>query len=94
MEEKDTAVSLAELWKEVGSLKHRMDDVERIVDAVHNLALEMAKQTEEIKHMNETITRLDGKIASLEAKPAGRWEEAVRAIISATVGAIMAIVLK
>ena len=48
MPDTDTAVALAEIRKEIGSLKHRMDDVERIVDAVHNLAVEMARQTEEI----------------------------------------------
>ena len=60
MEELDVAVAVAELKKEVGSLKHRMDGVEKIVDAVHSLALEMTKQTEEIKHMNQSI-QIEGK---------------------------------
>ena len=59
MTQTEIEVTLAEHYKEIGSLKHRVDDVERIVDAVHSLAMEMARQTEEIKHMNESIRRLN-----------------------------------
>lgn len=83
MDEKDIAI--AEMKKEIGSLKHRMNDVERIVDAVHTLALEMARQTEEIKHMNESIARLNREVAELKAKPAHRWEILISAVIGAVV---------
>ena len=41
MDEQETAVALAEVKKEIGSLKHRMDNVERVVNVVHQLAQEM-----------------------------------------------------
>ena len=38
MSDEEIAVALAEYGKEIGSLKHRMDDVEKIVECVHQLA--------------------------------------------------------
>jgi len=66
MPDTDTAVAIAEFRKEIGSLKHRMDGVERIVDAVHSLAIEMAKQTEEIRHMSGTVEQLNQDVAELK----------------------------
>ncbi len=92
MDERDVAI--AELGKDVRSLEHRMDDVENIVHAVHQLALEMARQTEEIRHMNETIRRLNDEMAELKQKPANRWEQLVGAFIGAVSGAVAALFLK
>ena len=94
MEELDVAVAVAELKKEVGSLKHRMDRMEKIVDAVHSLALEMTKQTEEIKHMNQSIQQLNADVAGLKEKPANRWENVVTTFIGAVAGAAAALFLK
>ena len=35
MEEQETAVTIAEIKKEIGSLKHRMDSAEEVVNVVH-----------------------------------------------------------
>lgn len=94
MNQTEMEVALAEHWKEIGSLKHRVSDVERIVDAVHNLAMEMARQTEEIKHMNESIRRLNQDVAELKEKPAARWENLIGALIGAVAGAAAALLFK
>ena len=94
MTPEETAVAIAKLEKEIGSLKHRMNDVEQIVEAVHGLALEMARQTEEIKHMNETIRKLNQDVAELKAKPASRWERVIETFIGAIAGAAAALFLK
>lgn len=94
MTQTEIEVTLAEHYKEIGSLKHRVDDVERIVDAVHSLAMEMARQTEEIKHMNESIRRLNQDVAELKEKPAARWENLIRALIGAVAGAAAALLFK
>ena len=89
MPDTDTAVALAEIRKEIGSLKHRMDDVERIVDAVHSLAIEMAKQTEEIRHMSGSVEQLNQDVAELKEKPADRWDKLIDTLIGAIAGADM-----
>ena len=90
----DTAVAIAEIRKEIGSLKHRMDDVERIVDAVHSLAIEMAKQTEEIRHMSGSVEQLNQDVAELKEKPADRWDKLIDTLIGAIAGAAAALIFK
>ena len=45
MTEKDIEVKIAEQGKEIGSLKHRMNEVEDVVNVVHQLAQEMVGLT-------------------------------------------------
>lgn len=92
MDEKETAVAIAELKKEIGSLRHRMDDVERIVDVVHQLAQEMVGLTKEVEFMNKTLVQLTAKVSTLEAAPARRWEAIVGAILGAAAGAVAAMI--
>ena len=40
--------------------------------------------------MNQTLVQLTAKVATLEAKPAKRWEGAVTTLIGAIIGAIVA----
>ena len=94
MPDTDTTVAIAEIRKEIGSLKHRMDDVERIVDAVHSLAIEMAKQTEEIRHMSGSVEQLNQDVAELKEKPADRWDKLIDTLIGAIAGAAAALIFK
>lgn len=94
MPDTDTAVAIAEFRKEIGSLKHRMDDVERIVDAVHSLAIEMAKQTEEIRHMSGSVEQLNQDVAELKEKPADRWDKLIDTLIGVIAGAAAALIFK
>lgn len=94
MPDTDTAVALAEIRKEIGSLKHRMDDVERIVDAVHSLAIEMARQTEEISHMSGSVEQLNKDVKELKEKPADRWDKLVDTLIGAIAGAAAALIFR
>ena len=94
MPDTDTAVAIAEIRKEIGSLKHRMDDVERIVDAVHSLAIEMAKQTEEIRHMSGSVEQLNQDVAELKEKPADRCDKLIDTLIVAIAGAAANLIFK
>lgn len=93
MTDEEIAVALAEQGKEIGSLKHRMDNVEKIVDVVHQLAQEMVGLSKEIKHMNKNLEQLNGEVAELKAKPANRWEQIVSTLIGAGLGALIASIL-
>ena len=55
MNQTEIEVALAEHGKEIGSLKHRVDDMEKIADSVHSLAEQMAAQTAEIHHLSENV---------------------------------------
>ena len=47
MTQSEVETALERYRNEIGSLKHRMDEVERIVDAVHSLAQQVVAQTVE-----------------------------------------------
>lgn len=94
MEEQEILVSIAELKKENVSLRRRMDNAEQVVNVVHQLAQEMVGLTKEVGFMNKTLVQLTAKVASLEEKPAKRWDALVSALLGAAAGAIGAMIFK
>lgn len=94
MTDEEIAVAIAEHGKEIGSLKYRMNDVEKIVNVVHQLAQEMVGLTKEIKYMNTSLASLTAKVSQLEGKPAARWETLITGLIGALAGAIATYLLK
>lgn len=93
MTEKDIEVKIAEQGKEIGSLKHRMNEVEDVVNVVHQLAQEMVGLTKEVGFMNQTLVQLTAKVTHLEQTPARRWDGVVTALIGAVIGGIVAMYL-
>ncbi len=94
MEEQEILVSIAELKKENVSLRRRMDNAEQVVNVVHQLAQEMVGLTKEVGFMNKTLVQLTAKVASLEEKPAKRWDTLIHALLGAAAGAIGAMIFK
>lgn len=94
MEEQEILVSIAELKKENVSLRRRMDNAEQVVNVVHQLAQEMVGLTKEVGFMNKTLVQLTAKVASLEEKPAKRWDTLVSALLGAAAGTIGAMIFK
>lgn len=94
MEEQEILVSIAELKKENVSLRRRMDNAEQVVNVVHQLAQEMVGLTKEVGFMNKTLVQLTAKVASLEEKPAKRWDTLVSALLGAAAGVIGAMIFK
>ncbi|PWM77311.1 MAG: hypothetical protein DBY32_08570 [Phascolarctobacterium sp.] len=90
MTEKDIEVRIAEQGKEIGSLKHRMNEVEDVVNVVHQLAQEMVGLTKEVGFMNQTLVQLTAKVTHLEETPARRWDGVVTTLIGAVIGAVVA----
>ena len=58
-----------------------MDNVERVVNVIHQLAQEMVGLTKEVGFMNQNLAQLTAKVAELEGKPAKRWESVVLALV-------------
>lgn len=94
MEEQEILVSIAELKKENVSLRRRMDNAEQVVNVVHQLAQEMVGLTKEVGFMNKTLVQLTAKVASLEEKPAKRWDTLISALLGVAAGAVGAMIFK
>ena len=91
MTQSEVEIALERYRNEIGSLKHRMDEVEQIVDAVHSLAQQMVAQTSEIRHLSENVGEVKKDVAELKAKPGAHWESLITGLIGAAAGAIGAI---
>lgn len=94
MSDEDIRIALAEQKKEIGSLKHRMDEVEEIVRVVHQLAQEMVGLTKEVGFMNQNLTQLTLKVSDLEKTPARHWNSLITGLIGAAAGAFVTFILK
>ena len=94
MSDEDIRIALAEQKKEIGSLKHRMDEVEDIVRVVHQLAQEMVGLTKEVGFMNKNFTQLTLKVSDLEKAPVKRWDSLITGLIGAAAGAFVTFILK
>jgi len=100
MTNEEVAVALAEHKKEIGSLKHRMDDVEDIIRAVNTLAISVkelavnvANSNERMDNHEQSLKSQGERIGELEKKPAKRWEGIVDKIILSVVAALVGFAL-
>ncbi len=90
MTDEQIAVALEGHNKEIGSLKHRVDDIEEIVKAVNELAISVGKLAENVSSTNSRMSRFEEslknqgeRIGEMEKKPAKRWDLVVTTIITA-----------
>ena len=96
MEEQEIAVKLAEHGKEIGSLKHRMYDVEEQTKMIYELTLsvkELAMNMQSMIKEQERFTKSQAKaferIEALEKRPAKRWDTVATVFITAAVTTIV-----
>ncbi len=80
---------------------HRLEKLEQEQEVIHSLAAslqvmaaEQKHQTEAINTVRESVTRLDGKLDALEARPGRRWESLADKALWAVAGACIAAVLR
>lgn len=90
MSNEEVAVTLAEHGKEIGSLKHRMDDMETLAESIKELAISVNGLSVNVSlscdrmERYEDSLRLQGeRIGELEKKPAKRWDLVITTIITA-----------
>lgn len=100
MTDVEIAVSIAEHEKEIGSLKHRVADLEEIVDAINELAVSVRELAITVTNNNERMEgyerrfeRQGERIGELEKKPAKRWDSLTNVVITALVSGVIGFVL-
>lgn len=92
----EVAVTLEGIKKEIGSLKHRMDDVEELIHSVNELAISVRELAINTANNNsrmdshERSLRSQGeRIGELEKKPAKRWDGLVNVIVTAIASGVV-----
>ena len=90
MTNEEVAVRLDGHEHEIGSLKHRMDDVEKDRKALNELTASVRELAVDQGNMNEDIREIKTDVKGLTAIPGKRWESLVDKLLFAVAGAVLA----
>ena len=94
METEVIGAALARQEEQIKGLARRMDNLEKLTESVNKLAISVERLTAQQAANDTEIETLTGKVNELEAKPAKRWDTVIAAVISALVGAGIALLIK
>ena len=94
MDIQEIGAALARQEEQIKGLARRMDNLEKLTESVNKLAISVERLTSQQAVTEGQITTLTGDVNVLKEKPAKRWDTVVAAIISALVGAGIALLIK
>ena len=90
MTNEEIAVRLDGHEHEIGSLKHRMDDVEKDQKALNELTASVRELAVDQGNMKEDIREIKTDVKGLTAAPGKRWNSLVDKLLAAVAGAVIA----
>ena len=90
MPNEEIAVRLDGHEHEIGSLKHRMDDVEKDQKALNELTASVRELAVDQGNMKEDIREIKTDVQGLTSIPGKRWESLVDKLLAAAAGAVIA----
>ena len=94
VEAQEIVTMLARQEEQIKELCRRMDSLEKLTDSVNKLAISVERLTGQQATTDRQIEALADDVNDIKTKPAKRWETVVAAIISALVGAGIALLIK
>ena len=81
----------------IGSLEHRMDKAENLIEEIRNLSGSVQLLAQESKNTGEKVDNLTEKVELLEGAPGKKWSTvqtvAITAITSGIVGAVVTAII-
>ena len=94
METEALALSVAKQQEQIKTLFDRMNNLEKLTDSVNKLAISLEKLTGKQSATEKQVENLVSDVKGIKETPAKRWELVVGAVISALVGAGIALLIK
>lgn len=94
MNMEEFGAALARQEEQIKGLARRMDNLEKLTESVNKLAISVERLTAQQQTTDTEITKLTGDVNELKEKPAKRWDTVIAAVISALVGAGIALLIK
>lgn len=88
MTDEEIAVKLAEHGKEIGSLKHRADDLEEQNKTIQELAISVKELAINMRSMMQEQKDQGSRLDTLEREPAERWNSAKRTAFTTVVSVV------
>lgn len=79
--------------EEIGSLKHRVSEIEEKNDCIHELTLSVKELAVNMQNMLKEQEKQNSRLNALEEKPAERWNTLTTVIITALASGIITYIL-
>ena len=93
MTNEEITVELTKHTEEIGSLKHRVCELEDLTDTIHKLALSVNELAVNMKNMIREQEQQGQRIATLEQKPAKRYDTITTVVMTALISGIITYIL-
>ena len=100
MTNEEIIIAITKHKEEIGSLKHRLSDIEELCKSVNDLAISVTELAMNVSNYN---ARLDGferslrcqgeRIGEIEKQPAKKWEAVVSAVLTTVIGALVGFIV-
>ena len=94
MDETKMVEILTRQTEQIKTLFNRMDNLEKLTDSVQKMAISLERLTAQQTATEQRVETLSDDVEEIKGKPAKRWDTVVAAIISALVGAGIALLIK
>ena len=94
MNETELIQAVARQQEQIKTLFERMGNLEKLTDSVNKLAISLEQLTGKESATEKQVEGLAEDMKELKDKPAKRWDTVIAAVISALVGAGIALLIK
>lgn len=94
MDMETIGAAIARQEQQIKDLGRRLDVLERLADSVNSLAISVERVANKQDSMDSKISTLSSDVDEIKDRPAKNWQTAVAAVISALVGAGIALLIK
>ena len=90
----ETGAAIARMEEQIKGLARRMDNLEKLTESVNKLAISVQSLATKQEATEAQVSNLTGDVNELKEKPVKHWETVIAAVISAIVGAGIALLIK
>ena len=94
MDLQEIGQAIARQEEQIKGLARRMDNLEKLTESVNKLAISVERLTSQQQTTDTRVETLTAEVTEIRDKPGKRWDTAVAAVISAMIGAGIALLIK
>ena len=94
MDLQEIGQAIARQEEQIKGLARRMDNLEKLTESVNKLAISVERLTSQQQTTETRVETLTAEVTEIRDKPGKRWDTAVAAVISALIGAAIALLIK
>lgn len=94
MDLQEIGQAIARQEEQIKGLARRMDNLEKLTESVNKLAISVERLTSQQQTTETQVETLTAEVTEIRDKPGKRWDTAVAAVISALIGAAIALLIK